>query len=219
MPSFYFTVLKPSTFSGMKSSVPPYTAMSNDGSYVFFDSNNQLVPQDTSSYKGGSGEVFNDPGADVYEWHDGTVSLISSGTDPGASVFLGASEDGGNVFFSTHSQLVPQDTDSYGDIYDARIDGGFAVSSETAPCAGDACHNPAPLPTDPTPASATFSGPGNPAPAAMVETGKPKVKSKKTKAQVKRCGRGRSRERGRCVKAHGAKGARRGVRRGRGGAR
>jgi hypothetical protein len=41
--------------------------MSDDGSYVFFDTDDALVPQDTNGTQ------------DVYEWEDGHVYLISGG--------------------------------------------------------------------------------------------------------------------------------------------
>ena len=87
----------------------PVVGMSDDGSYVFFDSADALVPQATNGT------------LDVYEWHDGRISLLSSGSDATPSYFLGASTDGSNVFFGTHAQLVPADQDTAGNIYDARI--------------------------------------------------------------------------------------------------
>ncbi len=136
------------------STAPPVRAISDDGSYVFFDTADALVPQDTNGT------------LDVYEWHDGAISLISSGKDLAPSYFLGMSPDGSNVFFGTHARLVAQDTDSDGDVYDARVcttaDPCFGgAAGGTAQCEGDACHNPPPAPIDATPASLTFSGVGN----------------------------------------------------------
>ncbi len=175
--------------------VPRPLAMSSDGSYVFFDSNDHLVPQDTNAAHGGN---YTEEGTDVYEWHNGTVSLITAGNSPQPSTFLGTSPDGSNVFFATHSQLVPQDTDTLGDIYDARIDGGFPVATEPVPCQGDACHNPPPLPNDATPSSMTFSGPGNPTPAGAAPVTVPKSKQKQ-------CKKGTVRKKGKCVKKGKAK--------------
>jgi hypothetical protein len=131
-------------------------AMSDDGSYAFFDTADGLVPQDSNHT------------LDVYEWHEGGISLISSGQDLGPSFLLGSSSDGSNVFFGTHAKLVPQDGDSAGDMYDARIcepEAGNpclkSVSGGTGQCEGDACHNPPPTPIDATPVSLTFAGPGN----------------------------------------------------------
>ncbi|MGA9877065.1 MAG: hypothetical protein WBQ21_14785 [Solirubrobacteraceae bacterium] len=147
--------------------------ISDDGSYVFFDTGESLVPQDTN------GQI------DVYEWHEGVISLISSGTESSASFFLDSSADGSNVFFGTHARLVPQDTDTSGDLYDARIGGGFGVSAGTGQCEGDACQNPQSAPLDQTPASLTFSGPGNPM-SEPAPTVKAKVKTKTKKKKLKR---------------------------------
>ena len=54
----------------------PPSPMSENGEYVFFDTAEPLVPQATN------GKL------DVYEWHDGVISLIGSGEDPSNSYFL-----------------------------------------------------------------------------------------------------------------------------------
>ena len=188
------------------SSVPaggPVRAMSDDGLCVFFDSADPLVTQAENHT------------LDVYEWEaqdaygckptqgaagcqlaQGCVSLISSGDDPAPSFFLGASADGSNVFFGTHARLVPEDTDSSGDLYDARIDGGFPVPGGSGPCEGTACQNPPPAPIDATPGSLTFSGAGNIAPAPPTTTAETKTKKKTTK-----CARGKRRSHGKCARA------------------
>ena len=166
----------------------------NDGSYVFFDTAESLVPQATN------GKV------DVYEWEtdgmgscrevSGCVSLVGSGQDPLSSFFLDSSENGSNVFFGTHARLVPQDTDTEGDLYDARIcepeNGNPCIqppSAESKQCEGDACDNPPPAPIEQTPAMLTFSGPGNP-PA----TPEPKPEVKKT------CPKGKKLSHGKCAR-------------------
>ena len=52
------------------------------------------------------------------------------------------SATGSDIFFETRSQLVGQDTDSLGDIYDARVDGGFPAPTPEPSCAGEACQGP-----------------------------------------------------------------------------
>jgi hypothetical protein len=145
----------------------PVQAMSNDGSYVFFDTADELVPTDT------------DKTLDVYEWHEGKLALISSGKDTAPSFFLGSSsvgsEEGVNVFFGTHTRMVREDTDTSGDIYDARLCSGSdpcikPPPGETAQCEGDACQVPPVVPLAANPSSSIFSGVGNvfieePAPA------------------------------------------------------
>jgi len=101
--------------------------MSDDGQQVFFGTNDPLAAADTNGRQ------------DVYEWHDGAVSLISDGGDVGGTL-LGASRSGRDVFFFTTQQLVGWDTDPYSDIYDARIGGGFPEPpASVPPCEGDDC--------------------------------------------------------------------------------
>ena len=144
--------------------------LSADGSRLFFESFEALVPRDTN----GRG--------DVYEWEaaatqaqceaqiggelyvpssGGCLSLISSGQSAQDSEFLDASPDGHDVFFTTGQSLDPVDPGLI-DVYDARAGGGFpAPSQPAAACEGEACQGPPAPPDDPTPASSTYHGAGN----------------------------------------------------------
>jgi hypothetical protein len=169
-----------------KDATPPFVQMSDNGQKVFFQTTAQLVPQDTNST---SGFPFY-PGMDVYEWEadgaeeapgvvchvvNGCTRLVSTGEDVGKSTFLGASEDGSNIFFATAAQLVPQATPEFPNIYDARVDGGFAPKSPPRECLS--CQGVgSPPPLFNTPASGTFAGAGNP--VTSVGEGKPKPKPK-----------------------------------------
>ena len=136
---------------------------------------------------------------DVYEYEDGHVYLISSGTSSYESNLEGASENGDDVFFRSNQPLVPQDNqEGQIVIYDARVAGGFAeLSSPPACTTADACR--APVPPQPSvygaPASQTFSGVGNLAPP-------PEAKSKaKPKAKPVKCNaRASGEKKGKCVK-------------------
>jgi hypothetical protein len=155
-------------------------SISEDGSYVFFDTSASLVPRDTDGV------------LDVYEWHEGRISLLSSGQDSLPSYFLGASANGANVFFGTHARLVPADTDSQGDVYDARICTASERCIEPAPareglCEGDACSHPAQAPNDATPASLTFAGAGDLAPPAPSATVRAKTCAKPKKLSHGKC--------------------------------
>ncbi len=184
-----------------------------DGSYVFFESTARLVPQDTNSTEESSSEIVSPTGQDVYEWEEegvggcteniGCTHLITSGKDEHISVLLGASADGSNVFFATAARLVPQDKDDLGDIYDARVDGGFPASSAPVQCSGEACRLiPSASPLIATPLSVTFSGAGNVAPPTIMKIVPRKHKTKrkaKTKAKLKtrrKSKSGRTRARG-----------------------
>jgi hypothetical protein len=178
-------------------------AMTDDGQRIFFSTPDALVPTDTNGEDGCPNlvDVIGVPPAltcaDVYEWHDGTVGLITTGTgDLGAqTIFLGASADGRDVFVYTNQRLVGWDTDDAGDIYDARIGGGLPEPPSTGtPCEGDACRGSAVNPPATTGAgSAVFLGPGNPV-------------ARKPKKPV-RCGPGKRKVtkngKARCVKKSG----------------
>jgi streptogramin lyase len=158
----------------------------SDSGRLFFDTPEALVPRDTN------GKM------DVYEYEEGQLYLISSGTGSTESALVDASESGNDVFFITRQQLVPQDThEELRAIYDARVDGGFPAVSSPPPCTtADACR--APVSPQPSvygaPSSQTFSGAGNLAPPAAV---KPKTKSRSKPAK---CKRGSIKKRGKCVK-------------------
>jgi hypothetical protein len=108
-------------------------SLSEDGSRVFFSDKDALTPQ-------ALGGVNN-----VYEYHDGQVGLISDGHDmvnvveKPAVELIGTDESGLDVFFTTADGLVPADSNTQVDIYDARIGGGFTPPSEQAPCTADSC--------------------------------------------------------------------------------
>jgi DNA-binding beta-propeller fold protein YncE len=175
--------------------------MSDDGSYVFFESPVGLTPHALDDVAIDSEGDF---AQNVYEYHEGHVSLISDGKDtsfiPSVSgqsqksgVFLiGTSASGGDVFFTTADPLVPQDTDTQVDIYDARIGGGFPAPNLPPACQGDACQ--APPSTPPlfgAPSSASFSGAGNlpPSPPSLVTKpkAKPLTRAQKLAKALKAC--------------------------------
>jgi hypothetical protein len=81
------------------------TTLSEDGSYVVFQSSDALTPQ----VQGG---LHN-----VYEWHEGTVSLISDGVDATANTpdryvgLVGMDATGANIFFTTKDSWARTPTD------------------------------------------------------------------------------------------------------------
>jgi DNA-binding beta-propeller fold protein YncE len=179
-------------------SIPGWTAESlvnaliqsrylDDDGRLYFTSPDDLVPAATNHKE------------DVYQYEPsgvgscqsatgGCVSLISSGNSPKESAFIEATPDGSNVFFVTEAQLLPQDTDTAFDIYDAR------VCTEESPCLsppaplGSSCENasechPAPaaqLPALQASGSATVTPQSNNAPAAQA---KAQTKAVKTRAK------------------------------------
>jgi DNA-binding beta-propeller fold protein YncE len=164
--------------------------LAEDGSRLFFESYDSLVPSDTNGAR------------DVYEWQrasgeqacaaigaalysrdsGGCLSLISSGKSPQDSEFIDASTDGRDVFFTTRESLFSEDPGLI-DVYDARIGGGFAAKIRASSCQGEACQRPATAPNDPTPASAAFRGPGD------RRQGKPRCR--KGQRKMRRAGKAR----------------------------
>jgi hypothetical protein len=181
----------------------PDPTMSDDGSYVFFQSPNALTQHALNDVKIGTedrGEHAPLYAENVYEWHEGEVHLISDGRDSGLGPeasdveLLESDASGANVFFTTSSQLVPQDTDTQVDIYDARICSQASPCippppATTPPCDGEDCRGtPAASTPSATPASEKFSGIGNatpPAPATPAAT--PAAKPSKLAAALAAC--------------------------------
>ncbi|HXE46056.1 MAG TPA: hypothetical protein VN635_12780 [Conexibacter sp.] len=103
--------------------------MSADGSRILFVTSEQLLPEDVNATP------------DVYEWADGRLGLVSSGTGDATVTYQGLSADGSSAFFSTDESLVPADqNEGDEDLYVARLGGGFpGAPPAPAPCAGEAC--------------------------------------------------------------------------------
>jgi hypothetical protein len=166
--------------------------ISDDGSRVFFDSIEPLVPQDTNGL------------LDVYEWEregagscreaPGCIYLLSSGLSTDNSYLVDTSASGNDAFFVTRARLVKGDRSDYDELYDARVDGN--VSPEEAVCSGTGCQGvPPAAPVFATPASVTFNGVGNFLPPV-----RPTIQ----------CPKGKKLSHSKCVKAkarskHGAK--------------
>jgi hypothetical protein len=134
-------------------------AISDDGTSAVFTTTEALASDDTN------GTI------DSYLWHDGRVSLISSGK-PSDDAFFGLysqqafgtfqaiqtfiSPSGRDVFFTTTAQMIPSDVDAIIDTYDARVEGGF-VQSPPPRCSGDACQGGRSVPPPATKSGSTSS--------------------------------------------------------------
>ncbi len=148
--------------------------MSDDGSRVFFTMPDVLAP-------GAVGGINN-----IYEWENGQISFLASGipkpfigADFESTELYGISNSGDDVFIHSPARLDAHDTDSVQDIYDIRVDGGFAPPPPPpTPCdpAADQCQGtPEPPPAVSSATSAGFSGPGNPPAPELKKCGKGKV--------------------------------------------
>lgn len=162
------------TFIEGKSLYQP-RVISENGGRVFFESKDALVSQDTNDQW------------DVYEYENGHVYLISGGTSPEGSSFMDASATGSDVFFVTRQQLVPQDTDSLVDLYDAREGGGFPTAAAPPPsCDGESCKSPvSSQPVFGQPTTVTVGQSENLSPPRHKAAVKKKVKKKKKKKKRK----------------------------------
>jgi DNA-binding beta-propeller fold protein YncE len=185
----------------------------SDSGRVFFDARDSLVsgaaggswdvyeyepagvgPEDAVCGSGvaNGGEVFKPGGEVKIEGRGvvegaGCVGLVSGGGSGQESVFLDASEAGGDVFFMTTARLVPGDVDDAYDVYDAHECTSLVPCFPAGVLAPPACDNeascrPAPSPQPEVygaPGSATFQGAGNLTPSPP----SPAVKKVLTRAQ------------------------------------
>jgi hypothetical protein len=146
-PNFDAT-LSPATYPAGNATARARNAMTADARMIVFRTSEALAPTDTN------GTV------DAYAWHDGEVSLISSGRpnldatlQPPTSAYITAS--GHDIYFSTTAKLTAADADTQLDFYDARVGGGFAFDQAT-PCSGESCHGASSSP--PSPAATVSDG-------------------------------------------------------------
>jgi WD40-like Beta Propeller Repeat len=163
----------PSPIFSTEAEAPAYLPRGlTDKGQLFFTTTQALLPADTDGV------------ADVYEYREGELHLISDGTAAGPSFFFDADEGAGNVFFATSDALVRSDTDNVLNLYDARVGGGFAEPpAPVPPCAaGEPCRSVGSgAPSTGTLTTPTQSGAGNVVPP-------------------KRCKHGKVRRKGHCVK-------------------
>jgi phosphodiesterase/alkaline phosphatase D-like protein len=219
----------------LAANIPGWTAQSltsalfqprylSDAGRLFFNSPDHLVPAATNGRENvyeyepsGVGSCDSPSGA--------CVSLISPGSSGRESAFLEATPSGDDVFFLTAAQLLPQDTDTAFDVYDAR------VCTEQSPCQSPlAPEQPGCGSTETCrPASPSLQAPLGPSGTATVsasdnltsqpnsghldaKTSKPKplTRAQKLARALKACKRYRSkRKRQACIRrAHRAYGAR-----------
>jgi hypothetical protein len=152
-----------SSGGGVNSPVMLSRNLTVNGEAVFFDTPTPLSDADDNG------------AADVYEYRDGRLRMISTGTSETGAYFFSASADGRDVFFATSETLVPQDVDNGdNDIYDARVGGGFPVPEAPSPCRDDGCQ-PTPA-SPPAPPVAGSSSVFAPVPAAPLRAKAHKLK-------------------------------------------
>jgi len=178
-------------YAGAANPAPQPNSVSDDGSYVAFQSESALVPQAIEGYE------------NVYEYHDGRVSLISDGQDHSFGIggsptvsLVDMNGSGRDIFFTTADQLVPQDGDTQEDIYDARIGGGF-LPAPPAVCEGEGCQGALAS----SQAFATAGSLGQPVGEQVVEAPLKPVAKAKAKRARKKASRKRKAKRAKAVRA------------------
>jgi hypothetical protein len=154
--------------------------LSADGSTAAFITLEELVPRDVND------------AADVYEWREGKIRLITDGVSAfpegfAASQVHGVSDDGSVILFAAEAPgLTGFEQDGEPNLYEARINGGFEPPDLPAHCSEESCQGPLQAaPAQATAASAGFSGRGD------AEGAKPR-----------HCRKGKVRRHGRCVSRH-----------------
>ena len=161
-------------------------------------------------------------GVQLYLWHcaspcpkpneEGVVQMISDGrsnVEPnlrnkgtGQDATTAMSASGADIFFSTGTRLVGQDTDELLDYYDARIDGGYPAPVPEPTCTGEACQPPtgSGLGSFEPAASSLLSAGGNLGPpvsaalAFQTSTPKPLTRAQKLAKALKACSKKRSKK-------------------------
>lgn len=158
--------------------------ISEDGSRIVFSSAEPLSP-----------EVSNHDVQNIYEWHEGSVSLVSSGSAEESDTDAVITPSGGDIFFTTIQGLVSQDSDGLRDVYDARLAGGFpAIPSAPEECSADACQGALS-----TPAALLVPGSAVQTPGENVVAPVP-AKGMTPKKATPKCAKGKKLSHDRCVK-------------------
>ncbi len=156
-------------------------SISADGAVAIFSTAAPLVSRDTNTgptpgcygAQNSVGYGVAGTGCDVYEWEEsghgtcheagGCVRLISDGLQPFGSHLPLIDASGENIVFYTPRGLYPGDTDGVGDIYDARVDGGFhytpsePICHSAERCRGEGTHEA----SHPSFGTEQFAGPEN----------------------------------------------------------
>jgi hypothetical protein len=195
-PTNYFSAFLPA--SHQETYLPHW--MSTDGSRVFFNTRDPLVPQDTNGLD------------DVYEWErdgsgsckgsGGCVYLLTGGTGGEGAYLIDASSTGDDVFFTTRAQFVAEDQNENIDVYDAHV--GAVIPPAVPQCTGTGCQGlPSAPPVFSTPSSVTYNGVGNFEPEPKVTTKAGKAKEKKRQKKKPKKGKKKTKKSTRGARSHG----------------
>jgi hypothetical protein len=153
--------------------------VSGDGATVVFGDAGALTEEAIEGV--GSGYEYHSAVASGGTISDGNVYLISDGggvVDEGVKDIEGLDPSGEDVFFVTPASLVPSDSDTEFDTYDARRGGGFLATDPPAECVAEACGDAYVSPLLATEGNTPVAGGGGtaapPVPVAPITAGSPK---------------------------------------------
>jgi hypothetical protein len=175
---------------------------------VFFESPDALTPQALSDQLDQESEPLLVP--NIYEYRSGTVYLISDGRDASdvntaPSVYIvGSSASGEDLLFATANSLIPADTDTQHDLYDARVGGGVPTPLGPSGCEGEACRGALSRTPLPAGALAVPAPEGSPAPIAGPVV-KPMTNAQKLARALKACRAKHNRNRRRACESQARK--------------
>jgi hypothetical protein len=170
--------------------------LSDDGTRLFFSSPDALTAGVSSPYD----KVFEheQPGTGSCAAEMSCTFLISSGEASSDDAFVDASRSGGDVFIATLGRLLPGDGDNLVDVYDARVDGGFAVATASEPCTSS-CQPPGTISSPPPRMSGSTGPSGNLVAVKLKKTAKVVRPSCRTRAlRIKHNAKARRRALRRC---------------------
>jgi hypothetical protein len=154
---------------------------SADGSTTAFVTGERLLPEDVNNSE------------DVYEWHNGTLKLITDGETiypyKGLSIapkVYGIDETGDNIFVTLiDPSLTGYERDNLVNLYDSRAGGGFPRPEPPAHCSEESCQGPL---LSPPPEAQAGSG-------SLVGEG-----NQKSAAKARSCARKRGKAKQRCTR-------------------
>jgi hypothetical protein len=173
-------------------------------SRVVFSSKGALTPGAEVAARAGASSVYEY--RSVGSIANGSVYLISDGTNKQNAEADGLDASGADVFFGTADPLLAQDVDTNYDLYDARSGGGFPAPAAPAGCEGEDCQgSPSVGPSFGVAGSVGAVAGGNLPPLAAPGpvAPSPKPKPKKPKAKLKHHAIKRKKKRGRSVNSRG----------------
>lgn len=143
---------------------PNITALAQNGTFAFATTTSLVGGDQNTPAPEPEGSFPYEAGADVYEWRDGRVLLVTDGLTswPTAPQVSGISPTGRDIYFLATARLTADAPDGNSRLYDARIGGGIDLPKESPPCPLEVCQGtPEGAPRDPSPASIDFRGAGN----------------------------------------------------------